>query len=125
MTAHAYTPAELEHVARTLGGASKNSGGWDCRCPGHDDRKASLSLSIGDGGKLLWKCHAGCDQREVLDGLRKAGVLLNGDAREASAGPGRAKPNGPARPRIVATYDYTDENGDLLFQVVRFAPKDF
>ena len=28
-------------------------------------------------------------------------------------------------PRIVETYDYCDENGTLLFQVVRFEPKDF
>jgi hypothetical protein len=27
--------------------------------------------------------------------------------------------------RVVATYDYTDENGELLFQTVRFDPKDF
>ena len=26
---------------------------------------------------------------------------------------------------ILATYDYVDENGDLIFQVVRFDPKDF
>jgi hypothetical protein len=30
----------------------------------------------------------------------------------------------PSR-KIVATYDYTDELGELLFQVVRFEPKDF
>ena len=29
------------------------------------------------------------------------------------------------KPQIVATYDYTDEQGVLLFQVVRFEPKDF
>lgn len=29
------------------------------------------------------------------------------------------------RRRIVATYDYTDESGDLLFQEVRYQPKDF
>ncbi len=29
------------------------------------------------------------------------------------------------RPRVVATYDYTDEAGRLLYQVVRYAPKDF
>ena len=29
------------------------------------------------------------------------------------------------RPRIVATYDYTDETGELLFQVCRFEPKTF
>lgn len=31
----------------------------------------------------------------------------------------------PVRPRIVATYDYLDESGKLLFQTVRYEPKDF
>jgi hypothetical protein len=35
-----------------------------------------------------------------------------------------SKPNG-RRDNIVATYDYFDENGVLLFQVCRFDPKDF
>jgi hypothetical protein len=33
--------------------------------------------------------------------------------------------NGPRPPRIVKTYPYRDENGELLFEVVRFEPKDF
>src|SRR5262245_7320476 len=32
-------------------------------------------------------------------------------------------PNG--QPQIAATYDYRDEAGQLLYQVVRFDPKDF
>ena len=32
------------------------------------------------------------------------------------------QPEGNGKPRIVATYDYTDENGRLLFQVVRKEP---
>ena len=35
----------------------------------------------------------------------------------------RAPGNG--KPRIVAVYDYKDESGKLLYQVVRFDPKDF
>ena len=31
----------------------------------------------------------------------------------------------PGKKRIVATYNYTDDGGALLFQVVRFVPKDF
>lgn len=31
----------------------------------------------------------------------------------------------PAKWKIVATYDYTDESGRVLFQCVRFEPKDF
>jgi hypothetical protein len=33
--------------------------------------------------------------------------------------------NGTERPRITATYDYTDEGGKLLYQAVRFEPKNF
>jgi RecA-family ATPase len=36
-------------------------------------------------------------------------------------GQSQSKPRGT----IERTYDYTDENGDLLYQVVRFFPKDF
>ncbi len=38
-----------------------------------------------------------------------------------------ASPNSSSnsRRRIVDTYDYTDEAGELLYQVVRYAPKDF
>lgn len=34
-------------------------------------------------------------------------------------------PASPTKPVIVATYDYHDEKGNLLFQVVRYQPKDF
>ena len=42
---------------------------------------------------------------------------MNGDAREAEPKAGKG--------RIVATYDYTDEHGGLLFQAVRYQPKSF
>jgi hypothetical protein len=38
---------------------------------------------------------------------------------------GAPKSHHSNKPRIVATYDYTDEENNLLFQVVRFHPKDF
>ena len=38
---------------------------------------------------------------------------------------GAPKSDASCKPRIVATYDYSDENNNLLFQVVRFDPKDF
>jgi len=33
--------------------------------------------------------------------------------------------NGKGKSQIAATYNYTDEGGDLLFQAVRMEPKDF
>ena len=35
-----------------------------------------------------------------------------------------AKQNGNSKPQIVASYGYTDESGNLLYQVVRYEPKD-
>ena len=106
----ACTKADLERIARQLGGGRKNGGGWDCRCPAHDDQEPSLSLSVGEDGRLLWCCHTGCDQAAVLDGLKKRGVLVNGDAREA-------EPKA-AKGRIISVYDYLDERGELLFPAI-------
>lgn len=36
------------------------SGGWEVRCSSHEDRQASVSISMGDKGWLV-HCHAGCD----------------------------------------------------------------
>lgn len=45
----------LDHVQST--GASKAT----ARCPAHDDKQNSLSISVGDDGRLLLKCFAGCE----------------------------------------------------------------
>lgn len=34
--------------------------GWVALCPGHDDAHHSLSIGIGDNGRLLVYCHVGC-----------------------------------------------------------------
>lgn len=47
-----------ELLAR-LHGVHKTDNGWEARCPAHDDRQASLSISEGDKGIVL-HCHAGC-----------------------------------------------------------------
>jgi protein tyrosine phosphatase len=51
----------------------------DIRCPTHDDRHASLSVSVSEAGQLLCHCHAGCGQGDVFAEVRRrAGHLLNG-----------------------------------------------
>jgi putative DNA primase/helicase len=93
--------------------------GWTALCPAHDDKRASLSVTEGKDGKLLLHCHAGCKFEDVI---RAAGVERqrgNGNGRHDAVRIERG------RPGIVAEYDYTDENGVLLFQVVRYEPKDF
>ena len=39
------------------------------RCPAHDDREPSLSIRDADDGKVLVRCHAGCDQERVIAAL--------------------------------------------------------
>jgi len=48
-------------------------------------------------------------------------AILNGIADDFSIN-GNSK---SAKGRIIATYDYTDETGKIIFQTCRFEPKDF
>jgi putative DNA primase/helicase len=65
-------------IARALGGR-RIGGTWLARCPAHDDRTPSLSIRNADNGKVLARCHAGCDQQRVLAALRRRGLCLDGD----------------------------------------------
>jgi hypothetical protein len=62
-----------EPLARALGGR-RSGRTWLARCPAHDDREPSLAICDGGDGKVLVHCHAGCDQRDVLDVLRRRGL---------------------------------------------------
>jgi putative DNA primase/helicase len=72
-------------IARALSGQRRSAqrlpeGGWLTSCPvaghgkGRGDRKPSLY--VGDGEtRLLVRCYAGCNSRDVLDALRRRGLL--------------------------------------------------
>ncbi len=64
------TAAEV--LARRLGGR-KSGSDWMARCPAHDDRNPSLSISERDG-RVLVHCHAGCEQAAVIKALRVRGL---------------------------------------------------
>ena len=57
-------------------------------------------------------CHAGCDIKDVVhaSGLEMKDLFT---------------PDGNGKMEIVATYDYADENGVLIYQVVRYSNKTF
>jgi hypothetical protein len=42
---------------------------WTAKCPAHDDRNPSLSISEGDDGKVLLNCHTGCDINDICVSL--------------------------------------------------------
>src|SRR5687768_4615923 len=101
-------------LARTLK-AKRSGAGWIARCPAHEDRRASLSITEGEGGRLLLHCHAGCDFQDILKAASVETTGPNGAERNEQK----------ARRQIVATYDYVDARGDLAFQVCRTADKRF
>lgn len=96
----------LRDVLSKLRGVRKSGGGWSALCPAHDDRKNSLSISMGDGGKVLIHCHAGCPYERIAAELD---LTVNSNGQR----------------RIVKVYDYCDERGALLYQAVRYEPKGF
>ena len=97
---------------------------FTCKCPGHDDDKASLSVSMGEDGRILVKCFAGCKLENILSPI---GLKLRDLFPSNGNGSNGIKPqNTPSKPdRVVATYDYRDENNKVVFQVQRRESKSF
>jgi hypothetical protein len=50
----------IDEVLSRLRGVRAMGGYWMACCPSHPDSKASLSIRVGDNGKPLFKCFAGC-----------------------------------------------------------------
>lgn len=44
-------------------------GTYQARCPAHDDKGPSLTVSEGDDGRILIHCFAGCSVHEVVGAL--------------------------------------------------------
>lgn len=104
-------------LSRLPGHKPAGNGQFAAQCPAHDDKHASLSVGTGDDGRVLIHCQAGCPTLNVIHALG----LKFADLYPARSGHAKAAPGG----RIIATYDYRDSSGQLLYQVVRFDPKDF
>jgi rhodanese-related sulfurtransferase len=107
-----------ESIAIALKGRKSGAGYVAC-CPSHEDHNPSLSLKDADG-RVLVHCHAGCDQARVVEALKARGLWnMESPVRTWAT---QRKRLGP----MVCAYNYTDEHGELLYQVTRhFPPKDF
>jgi putative DNA primase/helicase len=102
---------ELTDFLSKLNKVKKSGDKYMSLCPAHDDKNLSLSITS-DKEKIIVHCFAGCSTESVLQslGLNMADLFFNHKIQ---------------RPKIVKTYDYTDEMGKLLFQVCRLEPKSF
>jgi hypothetical protein len=77
------------------------------RCPAHDDNRASLSVSWGDKGRVIARCHADCEFSDITKALGLSKRDLQPERKE------------------VAVYPYRNEDDELIYEVVRFDPKEF
>jgi putative DNA primase/helicase len=128
----------IDQIARRLYGEinAVQSTGSELRFGTH----GSLSVDLGKGtffdyenntgGGLLDLINhkIGGGHAEAFDWLRREGFLGNFDyerPNSAHSDHKGASERKNAKRRIVTTYDYTDEQGSLVFQVVRYEPKNF
>jgi hypothetical protein len=122
---HDFTGAKIEAVARKLLGEpnKQRSSKTELR---FDTGTYGTCVCIAGPKKGTWFDHDADEGGGVLDLIQKQKGMANGEAvawlREMGVEIGPALQPGQ---RIVALYDYTDEAGTLLFQVVRYEPKRF
>jgi hypothetical protein len=78
-------------LANLLQARRTGRGRWQAKCPGHEDKSPSLSISEGRGGRVLAHCFAGCATAHVMK-------VLGLSMRDLYAGP----PSSTAKARQLA-----------------------
>jgi len=103
----------IESIANTLGGAKRTPEGYLCKCPCHDDKTASLSITQKEDGTLIYNCFAGCDWQIIRDELQRQGLT------QPRSG------NGTPYDRYHGAkfYIYRDAQGTILCRKVKMPDK--
>jgi hypothetical protein len=111
-----------ERVAREVLGEPncQLSNGKGLRWGSHGSMSLNVERGIffdherNEGGGVRWlvRRQLALDEKAIDEWLGARGYI-------------KPRPNGDGQRKIVATYDYADETGAVLFQVVRFEPKEF
>jgi putative DNA primase/helicase len=123
-----FTSIEVAAFYRVRAGKVRQSGKeWRGQCPIHKGERDSFAVDPQTG---RWTCHSKCGRGGDILELEAAltGVAFPSAKAEVFRIVGRAdSPKGTRSKggRIVASYDYRDEEGVVLYQVCRMDPKDF
>ena len=107
----------ITDVLNRLESVHRCGSGYTAKCPAHDDRRASLSVSEGSDGRVLLKCHAGCSCEAVAHAM---GVKMT------DLFPNRPQPQADIIRRTPETeYVYKNLRNEPVFKKVRYAGKQF
>lgn len=92
-----------------------------CRCPAHDDKHASLTITKGRKCTLFY-CHAGCSVDAILAaaGLKKKDTFYDAESRKANW---KAYIESRESRKIEAVYNYFSINGGYAFTKIRLVGK--
>ena len=92
----------------------RGSGQYQCKCPAHDDRKASLSIKdeTTGSGRILVHCQAGCSTERVLAAVGKTMADIQPDRKPEKLQPWQKD--------LVAEYRYIDADGRYLYSKLRY-----
>lgn len=90
-------------------------------CPAHPDKQASLTISRGRTGTLLY-CHAGCSLESVLDsvGLKKSDLFYSDKPQGSNW---KRYIESREHRKIEAVYNYVDCNGAYMYTKIRLQGK--
>jgi DNA primase len=100
----------------------KSDGKYMALCQFHDETTPSMSLVQYPDGKWGYRCF-GCGA--TGDPIKYVQATKGLDFFDSVKELVQAAKTAPVKPHIVATYDYLDEQSHLLYQVVRYEPKNF
>lgn len=92
-----------------------------CRCPAHEDKQASLTITKGRKCTLFC-CHAGCSLERILTaaGLSKKDTFYDSEPIKTNW---RAYVEGREKRKIEAVYNYVSCNGSYAFTKIRLEGK--
>jgi len=98
-----------------------------CICPAHNDKEASLSISKGEKGTVIF-CHA-CGKERTPEILEAVGLkmtdLFDDDPIQNTGERWRSYVEGREKRQIEDVYKYVDLNGNYAFTRLRLSGKKF
>jgi DNA primase len=95
-------------------------------CDFHPDNNPSMSVRKYPDGCWRYNCFACGASGDPITYLQKAkGVPFVDAVKELIALAHTIADDPPGQRIVAARYDYVDEQGEVLYQVIRYSPKDF
>ena len=109
---------KFDLLSRFEGVERRARNSWQCKCPAHYDKKASLTITQAED-KYLFYCHSGCETKDIMDavGLTWADLSESKTAAEVFGDIPKWQQG------LEAVYDYHDNDGNYAYSKLRYQGK--